>query len=642
MKSRTSFCKSALVKKDITRFAPIWVLYIIFTLLALLSTLNGNVNNNVLSVATMIRIFSIVNLVYGFLIAQLLFGDLFQSRLCNALHAMPISRTHQFWSHVTAGMLFSLLPNVAATIAMMFRLGHLWYVALLWLLGVSLSYVYFFGLAVLCMMLTGNRFACTAVYAIINFFAYVVWWFLYSVFQPLMPGVVIGGGSFSLFCPVVLMMESFELFDYKYEYVIDGPTGIVDQPSLLTGIVLKNDWITFAIFGLVGVGMLILALALYRRRALEKAGDFLAVKALEPVFLVLYTLCAGAFCALCAIEDELLPVFLAVGILIGYFTGRMLLERTVRVLHKRAFVGLEALALVLAVALGLTKLDVFGVVRYVPEAENVENVYFETYMSGNSVQVTFVAAEDLEQVEALHQTILAHLEDDDSKYYTSLTLRYTLKNGRTVSRSYRNYSAAVQAEAKKLCQRPQIILGFNDPAEAAEQLEEVALYRAFSNQKGYVHNTHNIQGVLEALLQDCVEGNITASVFDEKYSEEYLYIMQYDLSAHYLYIGKEAVHTVAWLEHYFAVQEGLICAPADGYEEVYLSATAKREIIQLLRDAKWTDGMTNCKVDFDFNNLGQKLEYHSECGTFRDVENNRCYTVSDSQRLQINGYLGAA
>ena len=40
------------------------------------------------------------------LTAQLLFGDLYHSRLCNALHAMPVTREGWFLTHSAAGLAF--------------------------------------------------------------------------------------------------------------------------------------------------------------------------------------------------------------------------------------------------------------------------------------------------------------------------------------------------------------------------------------------------------------------------------------------------------------------------------------------------------------------------------------------------------
>lgn len=558
MKSRTSFCKRAIVKKDITRFAPIWVLYTIWALLVILSSMrSGGGASNVKSLGSFINIFAVVDLVYAFVNAELLFGDLFNARLCNALHAMPVNRTHQFRSHVTAGMLFALLPNLAATIAMMCKLGTLWYTALLWLLGTTLAYVYFFGLAALCMMLTGNRFACMAVYTIINFFAYVVWWLIHSVLLPLMPGVVLGSGDFSWFCPVVLM-ASADLFDYKYTYV--------NGRQVVSGVGLQSGWITLAIFGLVGVGLLLLALALYRRRALEKAGDFLALKVLEPVFLVLYTLCAGAFLALCAIEDELMPVFLAIGILIGYFTGRMLLERTVRVLHKRAFKGLAVLVLVLGTVLGLAKLDVLGIVRYVPDVDALESVDISVYTPDIHYGVNLTDADALALVKNLHQDAIQGSSDGSYDEHVSLYLVYHLKNGKTVSRNYTLRDEAVYRDAQQLALRKEVIFGFSDPKEAVRDIQYFYVDKTYSDLSATMRTPENKLGLLEALEADWQEGHINY----ETDKEEAVYLVRYNLpnqtivnstevnedlilysEDRILYIGKEATHTIAWLDAYF-------------------------------------------------------------------------------------------
>ena len=107
MKSRTSFFDRTVLKKDITRFAPLWALYLIGGLMiAISSGISGDELNEVLGGL------GIVSFSYAILVAQLLFGDLFNTRLCNALHAMPLRREGWFFTHVIAGILFSLVPNL--------------------------------------------------------------------------------------------------------------------------------------------------------------------------------------------------------------------------------------------------------------------------------------------------------------------------------------------------------------------------------------------------------------------------------------------------------------------------------------------------------------------------------------------------
>ena len=125
MKSRTSFFNGSVLKKDITRFAPVWAIYALF-LLGDFLTGARNDQKEILaaSLADMMRTMSVVNLLYGGVCANMLFGDLFQSRMCNALHSMPMRREGWFLTHVVAGLLFSFVPNVVAAVFQMVLLGE--------------------------------------------------------------------------------------------------------------------------------------------------------------------------------------------------------------------------------------------------------------------------------------------------------------------------------------------------------------------------------------------------------------------------------------------------------------------------------------------------------------------------------------
>ena len=150
MKSRTSFFNATVLKKDITRFAPVWGLYILFLLVDFLTgARNDQKEILAASLADMMRNMSIVNLIYGGLCANMLFGDLFQSRMCNALHAMPLRREGWFFTHIVAGLLFCFVPNLLATLFQMVLLGKYFYMAPLWLVVVTGQFLFFFGVAVL-------------------------------------------------------------------------------------------------------------------------------------------------------------------------------------------------------------------------------------------------------------------------------------------------------------------------------------------------------------------------------------------------------------------------------------------------------------------------------------------------------------
>ncbi len=429
MKSRTSFFNPTLYKKDITRFAPLWILYTVVMMLIMLSLLSShNYGNNQISgylvdvVNDSVGPMSIMNLLYGLMAAQLLFGELFNSRLCNALHAMPLRRETRFGSHILAGLSFSILPNLLVSLLMMSYLGAWWYSSLFWLLAMTLEFLFFFGIGVLSVHCTGNRFAAVLVYAIVNFLSMAALWFASTIFVPLMPGVIIDWTPFSLFSPVVQMCTLGDFFE-------------VEAVVNINYFQLGENWPYFWICAGVGVVSLLGALLIYRRRALESAGDFMAVKWLKPVFLVLYTLCVGAFLAVFGsiFGGDTYLAFLIVGFAVGFFTGSMLLDRTIRVFNLKNLLQLGVIVLLMWLALQAVQGDWFGIVRYVPQPESVKHATIQGY---DYNRITTSDLEELKQLQKAHEAALAEQEackHGDARYYR---ITYYMKDGRTVSRHY--------------------------------------------------------------------------------------------------------------------------------------------------------------------------------------------------------------
>ena len=436
MKSRTSFFDAATFKKDITRFMPLWALYTVFLLLAMLSAGSGTsyYSHPARTLNSSLGVLTLANLLYGALSAQLLFGELFNSRLCNGLHAMPVTREARFGSHVCAGLLFAWIPNLLTAVLMMPFLEHLWYTALLWFAVYSLQYLFFFGVAVFSVMCAGSRFAMVLVYGILNFLSLVVFWFVDTVYRPLMPGVELDGSILERLCPTLQMMTAYDYF--KITVLRSHSTGTY-YGTVFEG--FGDSWPYLFVIAALGIVLLIGALLMYRRRKLESAGDFIAVKWIAPIFLVLYTLCAGAFLAIFSSIFGNAPYafFLALGMTVGYFTGKMLLERTVRVFRKKNFLLAAVFTAVMLLSLVPVKMDWFGIVNYVPEANDVE--YVEVRGSQIKRQ-ELTEQEHIRLVCRIHDFAIDGFEHENeifcsgAHYYFHIV--YHLKNGRTVTRYY--------------------------------------------------------------------------------------------------------------------------------------------------------------------------------------------------------------
>lgn len=111
------------------------------------------------------------------------------------------------------------------------------------------------------------------------------------------------------------------------------------------------------------------------------------------------------------------------------------------------------------------------------------------------------------------------------------------------------YSEAVESSVDQLLKLPQAILGFSDPEAAASAIRYCYVDKLPDSMTVSIHATKNKLGLLEAMYQDVRAGDL-----HETDMENALYIVKYDLDGQdkQLYIGKEATHTIAWLEAYYA------------------------------------------------------------------------------------------
>ena len=529
MKLRTSFFNPTVFKKDLTRFAPTWALYTIGLFMMMAICLDAPYDyRKAESIVDTISLMAGFNLGYALLNGQLLFGDLFNSRHVNALHAMPLRRECWYFTHVVSGLAFSFVPNLVMALVASLLMGTGWMVPFWWLLAMTLQYVCFFGLAVLSALCVGNRFAMVLVYGIINFLSLIIYWFYSSIYEPLLYGVVVDAEKFNRFCPVT------RLVDMGYEMVVINAE---TEARVVRTVEFGEGWGYLGICAAVGVAALVLSLILYRRRKLESAGDFMAVRALEPVFLGLYTISmASYFWGIGDLFEVGQYIFLALGVIIGFFTCRMLLKRTIRVFQPKALLAFAVVCVVFAGSMVMTAVDPLGVTRRVPEADQVANVYISPsqYNYSNSEILCMEDPEDVEKTLALHEAILAGEADAGVLEDTvNVCIGYTLRNGQTVLRYYTGIG--VHSEAGKLIRdfynRTEYILG-GEPKDILAGLTNVY----FNDYMGdhYANLPAKMgKGLMEAVIADCEAGNM---------NQEWAY--------------RETNEVIGWMEFEWVNEEG--------------------------------------------------------------------------------------
>lgn len=537
MKLRTLSSEKAVFRKNITRFVPVWAIYSVILLISLMTIRGNNVPEELPRALIDFSVFMcFVNGVYAPVCALTLFGDLFNSRMCNAIHALPLRRESWFCVHTLTGLCFSLVPNFVFALLMM-PCGEAmnW----LWLAQSTLQFLLCFGTALLCVQLTGSRFAATVVYGLIHFGALLIYWLIESLYVPLLPGVVVDIDLVAPLCPIV-------------NYFMNQPVMSSYDLELHTFVIIHNStgWVNLVIMVAVGIGFGVLALLLYRRRQLESAGDFMAVKVLKPVFLVIYSLVVAAmFHGMCELFlDGESRIFLLIGLAVGYFTGQMLLSRTTRVFGMKQLRIFAVLVICFALSFVVTFLDPLNITGWVPKAENVSAVL----LSPNYKDVELTDLTLVEQVIRFHEEVAKDYDGYENHSDKQITLAYRMKSGRIVRRAYWiDINSASGQLLRPVVSSPEFVL------------EE--FYPDFDyTQKGFTiqieHEYHQIiqqkciQELIDCLILDCREGNLPQNWWDwndvkESVHLNLIYVTGRNTTSYtYLTVTDHATHTVQWLK----------------------------------------------------------------------------------------------
>lgn len=582
MKKKASFFSFTILKKDLTRFLPLWVCYLILGLMLTVSNFGNTYHSYARTFGNALAFMSPVMCIYALVAAQLLFGELFQGRLCNAIHALPVRREGLFFTHFTAGLMMGILPNIPIALVAMLGMGRLWFVAPVWLGGVALIYLLFFGMAVFCMLCSGNRFAAVALYGLMNLLGVMVMWVFESFYIPMLYGMQMTEATrkiFYLFSPAWKMMQSQWIQILHSPDCWDGLSHKQWEDCIYNAGFSGDNWVYLGIVSVLGVGFAAAALALYRKRHLESAGDFLAVKPIGLLFTLVASTLAGCVCYYIAGERFM---GMAVGLVLGFFICRMLLERTIRVFGWKNWVQLTAFALAVAISFGLTYFDAFGVARRIPRTEDIKSVTIAnrylgdwrleelqleessgivtvgvdpSYISGKEGILTLTEEKDIDVVRQIHKLLLEEGDASLHNQYTeTITIHYVLKNGTTLTRYY--YTASNSAAMQRLqtyMGTPEFILGFATREEMVKCLKTANVYY---REDVYMKESQWLEKLVNAFFEDVQAGQFSPG--DGEYACEIYLHLRYGPDTHgeqYLLVPKTATYTLSCLNEYLAWQK---------------------------------------------------------------------------------------
>ena len=563
MKLRTSFFNGKVLLKNLTRFAPVWILFAVAEVLGLMSL---DLDNSAYTIANDLRYIigpvGIAHCGYALIVAACLFGDLFDSRLCNGLHAMPMRREGWLLTNLASGFLFALIPAFVGGAVAAVALESEWWLALVWQGTSLLQYLFFFGVAVFSAMCAGKRIGMIAIYGILNFLSMLVSWVADIIFVPLLPGVVLPTEQFETFSPVVAFCGD-SYIDYYCDRILGG---------VFHGVVVE-DCIYLGICAGVGVAFLVLAWLLYRKRNLETAGDFVSFRPMGSFFLLTYTLGMGTLVYTFAelffgtYKDY---GFLVVGIVIGWFTGWMLLERTVKIFTKKVLIGFVAFVAVFAGCIGLTIADPMGITAYVPETGEIKeaNLYLQNdvyyYLDEDETwggrHIT--DPEEVEQVRQYHTQLINTPQNPQDEYMT-VYVRYRLQDNRLIYRTYKVPAGSQTAEnLRPFFSDPRSVFNVDDWQQLKDSVASLCVYWRGDKLPTELYTPELVEGLMNAIEADCYAGTFTQHDYfhtgmeylvgiDVQWNENLVEKVNGDIARRYgehVVAYEDSVHVAAFLE----------------------------------------------------------------------------------------------
>lgn len=446
MKSKTSFFNKTIFFNNLTRFWPIWALYLIIWIFIMPVMLSNelrwgsvytvDLNHTILQMANIGGLICAAS--FSVMAAAAVYSFMYTARSTSFFSSLPIRREGLFLTNYLSGITWFLVANAIIVLLTMlveatFGVLSMWGL-IQWFCMVSLQMIVFYGIATFCAAVSGNIFGFGILYAALNCIPILLELIVKYLGTLLLRGVSFSEDFFTRFVtPVYMLWENI--------YTKRNADGYLT-------LVRYEGWTALLIYAAVGVVLAVIGLMIYRKRHMEAASDFIATKKLRPIFKYCATVCCALGLGIVLFEilfmeanfdSAYIPLAMCmlVGGFFGYFASSMMLAKSFRVFKK--WRGYAIFSLILILVMVGVRLDVFNIEGYVPKVENVENITISYYYNEDN---TFTNLEDIKDVIEIHsylvedKTRTVNQHTWSANWNGSVNLSYELKNGRHIERNY--------------------------------------------------------------------------------------------------------------------------------------------------------------------------------------------------------------
>ncbi|HWP51819.1 MAG TPA: hypothetical protein VN626_09000 [Clostridia bacterium] len=459
--------------------------------------------------------FTGLSLVVPVVLATNLFGYMQNKRSVDVYHSLPLTRSELYLATSAAGITLIWVPLI---LNFLFVAGTALFVG-----GQAMDMIF---LELLCwMVITFVIFALTAFSAV-------------NVGTTFDTAIFSLGLNASLAAVYMTIITIGSVFLYGFYDIDNGlevayrlspiPLMMVRQAlvEINSSEMLRDNNIAIALWLMAGIVVFICGMFVYKKRRSEQAE---AVGNLGPLQMFLRsvgTLVGGAmlgavFCGVFGFDQSKLVflISLAVGALITYFIGDVILTRTVRSIP-RALPAAAATTLGVCLLVGGVMYGGFGYENRIPSFESVASVSLESYGTRYGHEPSLDEKYNREyrftEPEAIKLIIQAHgaqvkshfadkenLDENDS-FYGSLRINYTLQNGKTLSRRYYGLYPDTRVALIELESQPEMIRQTHAAFRGrADILSSVSVVNALgTNSKQLTLTAEQKQQLLDAVCTD--------------------------------------------------------------------------------------------------------------------------------------------
>ena len=401
MTSKISCFDRAVFRRALKKTAPVWILYTLYELLLplrLFSFCRGvssctddflvQIEKTILGYARINA--SLLPFLLGGLLAWVLFFWLFRAGTAYFYAALPVRRETLFLTNYLTGLLLCAAPALLSSL-LLWAVGAgfgaaVFVPAMQVFTATMLGFLLFFSFAVLVCCVVGQMAAMPIVYVILNFTFFVLETIVRHLLFTFVYGMPYSQSS---------TMQSFALHATPVLGLLQGGFRVATDWAERDGMYYMEyaprleGWGYLGALAALGLLFALCAFLLLKHREMERSGDVIAVGWLRPVALYVFTI--GCALVLGALMAELFSsntadnfwyvlLFLFMGAFVGYFAGKMLLQKTVHV-FRSGWLGLGACCLALLLAFGAAEFDLFGYSRYLPERSAVQAAGLTHYQS---------------------------------------------------------------------------------------------------------------------------------------------------------------------------------------------------------------------------------------------------------------------